>query len=143
MEPFRDTKTFKSIFFLKTVHCACFRGDASQTRSQRHFIALDADFHCMCRSAFFPDICELSHLFIQATDTFLGGCLKLLYTLWQGQDYRGILLPSMLNLTARCILLSLFCSANRLLCFSNRLRPLLRTPGLDDSISTFHLGLTT
>lgn len=31
----------------------------------------------MCRSAFFPDICELSHLFIQSTDTFLGGCLKL------------------------------------------------------------------
>lgn len=25
---------------------------------------------------FFPDICELSHLFIQSTDTFLGGCLK-------------------------------------------------------------------
>ena len=52
-------------------------GDTSQARSQWHFIALDADFHCMCRSAFFPDICELSHLFIQSTDTFLGRCLKL------------------------------------------------------------------
>lgn len=60
------------------VHCVFFRdGDTSQARSQWHFIALDADFHCMCRSAFFPDICELSHLFIQSTDTFLGGCLKL------------------------------------------------------------------
>lgn len=31
----------------------------------------------MSRSAFFPDICELSHLFIQSTDTLLGGPLKL------------------------------------------------------------------
>lgn len=53
----------------------------------------------------------------------------LLDTLWQGQAYRGILLPSMLNLTARCTLLSRFCSANRLLCFSNRFRPFLRIPG--------------
>lgn len=73
----RHTKTFKSIFFLDSPLCIFFRdGDTSQARSQWHFIALDADFHCMCRSAFFPDICELSHLFIQSTDTFLGGCLK-------------------------------------------------------------------
>lgn len=52
-------------------------GDTFQARSQRHFVALNADFHCVGRSAFFPDICELSHLFIQSTDTLLGGRLKL------------------------------------------------------------------
>lgn len=47
----------------------------------------------------------------------------------QCHGYRGILLPSMLNLMARCTLLSRFCSANRLLCFSKRLIPLLIVPG--------------
>lgn len=80
IEPFRDTLRHLKLSSFSIVHCAflSFRdGDTSQARSQWHFIALDADFHCMCRSAFFPDICELSHLFIQSTDTFLGGCLKL------------------------------------------------------------------
>lgn len=45
--------------------------------SQWHLIALNADFHCMGRSAFFPDICEFPHLFVQSTHPFLRGPLEL------------------------------------------------------------------
>lgn len=92
IEPFRDTLRHLKLSSFSIVHCAflSFRdGDTSQARSQWHFIALDADFHCMCRSAFFPDICELSHLFIQSTDTFLGGCLKLRLHILEGPGLQG------------------------------------------------------
>lgn len=45
--------------------------------SQWHFVAFNADFHSMRRSAFFPDVCELSHLFVQAADPFLRASLEL------------------------------------------------------------------
>jgi len=45
--------------------------------SQWHLIALNADFHRMGRSAFFPDICEFPHLFVQSTHPFLRGPLEL------------------------------------------------------------------
>uniref|UniRef100_A0ACB8F9V6 Uncharacterized protein n=1 Tax=Sphaerodactylus townsendi TaxID=933632 RepID=A0ACB8F9V6_9SAUR len=45
--------------------------------SQGHFVAFNADLHSMGRSAFFPNICELPHLFIQSTDPFLRAGLEL------------------------------------------------------------------
>lgn len=71
-------KVFKIPSFSKESIAHFLRAGREPPRqSQGHFIALDADFYCVCRSAFFPDVCELSHLFIQSTDTLLGGPLKL------------------------------------------------------------------
>lgn len=76
-EPFTDTlKKFKISSFSTESIAHFLAQDGEPRRSQRHFVALDADFDRVCRSAFFPDVCELPHLLIQPTDALLGGPLK-------------------------------------------------------------------
>lgn len=74
---YRYTKKFKIPSFSEESIAHFLAQDGDPGKSQRHLVALDADFHGVCRSAFFPDVRELPHLFIQSTDTLLGGPLKL------------------------------------------------------------------
>jgi hypothetical protein len=79
MEPFRDTLRHLKLSSFSIVHCAFFLLEMGTRHRQDHNGILLPSMLILTACAdllFFPDICELSHLFIQSTDTFLGGCLK-------------------------------------------------------------------